>query len=220
MSTLVRAVAVSKTVRDGDEDLEILHDVSVSIDAGETVALLGPSGSGKSTLLHILGALDPNYRGKVDVLGQSLEGMSDATRAGFRNESIGFVFQSYNLLAQLTALENVLLPAQLSGGGADPALARKQLERVGLAEKSHRLPRQLSGGERQRVAIARALMQKPRLMLCDEPTGNLDPETGQHILDLFKELTNAGAGMFIVTHDIKIADDADRVVRLRGGRQL
>ncbi len=220
MGTLVRAKNLTKVVRDGDQDLHILRDVSVELDEGEWVALLGPSGSGKSTLLQILGALDPTYSGTVEVLGDSLEQMSDSARAVFRNRTMGFVFQAYNLLGQLTALENVLLPARLSGGPVDAKRAREQLDRVGLGEKTHRLPRQLSGGERQRVAIARAMMQEPKLVLCDEPTGNLDRVTGTHVMGLFHELRERGVGMIIATHDETIADTADRVIRLESGRRV
>ncbi|MEL6544123.1 MAG: ABC transporter ATP-binding protein, partial [Myxococcota bacterium] len=212
MGTLVRARELTKVVRDGDEDLHILNGVSAGLEEGESVALLGPSGSGKSTLLHILGALDPNYSGTVEVLGNSLESMSDSARAEFRNRSLGFVFQSYNVLGQLTALENVLLPARLSGKRVDEKKAKTQLELVGLGEKTHRLPRQLSGGERQRVAIARALLQEPQLVLCDEPTGNLDRSTGEQILKLFDELRSRGVGMIIATHDESIAERSDRTI--------
>lgn len=218
MGDLVTAYDLTKVVRDGDDDLSILGGVSVELSRGESVALLGPSGSGKSTLLQILGALDPRYGGTVEVLGQPLESMSDSARAEFRNAKLGFVFQAYNLLAQLTALENVLLPARLSGRSADSGRARKQLDKVGLGTKTHRLPRQLSGGERQRVAIARALMQEPELVLCDEPTGNLDRRTGDQIMGLFGELKEQGVGMIIATHDERIADTADRSIRLDAGR--
>ncbi|MEO1171819.1 MAG: ABC transporter ATP-binding protein, partial [Myxococcota bacterium] len=214
---LVTARDLTKVVKDGDEDLSILGGVNVELSRGESVALLGPSGSGKSTLLQILGALDPGYGGTVEVLGNTLETMSDSKRAEFRNAKLGFVFQAYNLLSQLTALENVLLPARLSGASVDPRRAREQLEKVGLGAKTHRLPRQLSGGERQRVAIARALMQEPELVLCDEPTGNLDRRTGEQIMELFGQLKSRGVGMIIATHDEKIADTADRAIRLDAG---
>lgn len=217
MGDLVTARDLTKVVKDGDEDLSILGGVNVELSRGESVALLGPSGSGKSTLLQILGALDPGYGGTVEVLGNTLETMSDSKRAEFRNAKLGFVFQAYNLLSQLTALENVLLPARLSGASVDPRRAREQLEKVGLGAKTHRLPRQLSGGERQRVAIARALMQEPELVLCDEPTGNLDRRTGEQIMELFGQLKSRGVGMIIATHDEKIADTADRAIRLDAG---
>lgn len=220
MGTLVRAKNLSKVVKDGDEDLHILREVSVELDEGEWVALLGPSGSGKSTLLQILGALDPTYTGTVEVLGDPLEKMSDSARAEFRNRTLGFVFQAYNLLGQLTALENVLLPARVSGGAVDRKRAREQLERVGLGEKTHRLPRQLSGGERQRVAIARAMMQRPKLVLCDEPTGNLDRATGRQVMALFEELRAHGVGLIIATHDESIAETADRTIRLESGERV
>ncbi|MEL6338516.1 MAG: ABC transporter ATP-binding protein [Myxococcota bacterium] len=218
MSVLVRARDLIKIVKDGEHELRILDGVSIELRSGEAVALLGPSGSGKSTLLHILGALDPNYMGSVDVLGQSLEAMTDASRAEFRNRQLGFVFQSYNLLSQLSALENVLLPSRLAGGGVDSGRAHQQLELVGLAEKAHRRPRELSGGERQRVAIARALMQRPKLVLCDEPTGNLDRDTGHQIMSIFEKLRTRGVGLVIATHDLTIAKRTDRAIELEAGR--
>jgi putative ABC transport system ATP-binding protein len=215
---LIEAKDLVKEVRDGERTLRILDGVSVSLASGERVALLGPSGSGKSTLLHILGALDPDYRGSVRIGGQTLSEMSDGRRAAFRNRELGFVFQAYNLLGQLTALENVLLPTRFSEAHPDVARAKETLASVGLGEKTHRRPHQLSGGERQRVAIARALMQKPKLVLCDEPTGNLDQETGRHVLALFDRLTHEGVGLLIATHDEAIADSAHRVLRVREGR--
>jgi putative ABC transport system ATP-binding protein len=215
---ILAARGVTRVVRDGDRRVSIVEDVSLEVGAGERVALLGPSGSGKSTLLHILGALDPDYDGSVSVAGQRLEGMSDSELARFRNERLGFVFQAYNLLGHLDALENVLLPARFSPATPDRARAESILGGVGLGDKLHRRPHTLSGGERQRVAIARALYHRPSLVLCDEPTGNLDAETGAGILELFDRLTAEGAALLIATHDEMIATSADRVLRLRGGR--
>lgn len=215
--TVLEARGIVKTVRDGDQALRILNDVSVVLHAGESVALVGPSGSGKSSLLHIVGALDPLYQGSVEIQGQRLETLTDAKRSEFRNRVIGFVFQAINLLGQLTALENVLLPSRLAGGAPVRDRGCEQLARVGLAGKAHCLPRYLSGGERQRVAIARALMQQPKLVLCDEPTGSLDRESGNRILQLFDELRADGAALLVATHDPEVAARADRKIELRAG---
>ncbi|HET6346958.1 MAG TPA: ABC transporter ATP-binding protein, partial [Myxococcota bacterium] len=170
---LLVARGVTKRVRDGERLSAIVEDVSLTVEAGERVALVGPSGSGKSTLLQILGALDPDFDGDLEVLGAPLASHSDAALARFRNRTFGFIFQAYNLLGHLSALENVVLPARFSGQAPELARGRALLEEVGLADKAHRRPGALSGGERQRVAIARALYQRPKVVLCDEPTGNL-----------------------------------------------
>jgi len=214
---LVSVRGVKKVVADGGRPFTILDGITLEVATGERVALLGPSGSGKSTLLNVIGGLDPDYTGEVTVAGTSLGGLDDAALSAFRNRTLGFVFQAYNLLAQLSALENVLLPARFGGGAPDPVRAREVLARVGLGDKTHRLPTTLSGGERQRVAIARALYFKPRLVLCDEPTGNLDRETGAEVLRLFDELTAQGVTLLIATHDDAIAAAAHRVVTLRRG---
>jgi putative ABC transport system ATP-binding protein len=214
---LVSARGIKKVVADGGRPFIILDGIGLDVASGERVALLGPSGSGKSTLLNVLGGLDPDYTGEVTVAGTRLDGLDDAALSAFRNRTLGFVFQAYNLLAQLSALENVLLPARFGGGAPDPTRARDVLARVGLGDKTHRLPTTLSGGERQRVAIARALYFKPRLVLCDEPTGNLDRETGAEVLRLFDELTAEGVTLLIATHDDAIAAAAHRVLTLRKG---
>ena len=215
---LLRARAITRRVRDGDVDIEILDRVSLEVGRGERVALLGPSGSGKSTLLHILGALEPHYHGSVEVRGQELEGLGDRALSALRNRTFGFVFQAYNLLGHLSALDNVLLPARFAGGRPDEQRAREVLSEVGLGDKVHRRPRTLSGGERQRVAIARAIFHRPELVFCDEPTGNLDEQTGAEILSLFDRLTADGVALLVATHDQAIARSADRVLRLSGGR--
>jgi len=215
---LLRAREIGRQVRDGDTRVHILEKVSLEVARGERVALLGPSGSGKSTLLHILGALEPHYDGSVEVAGQKLEGLSDRALAALRNRTFGFVFQAYNLLGHLSALDNVLLPARFGGDRPDEQRAREVLSNVGLGDKVHRRPHTLSGGERQRVAIARAIFHHPELVLCDEPTGNLDEQTGADILSLFDQLTQDGVALLVATHDQAIARSADRVLRLAGGR--
>ena len=216
--SLLDASHLVKEVRDGERTIRILDDVSVTLNAGERVALVGPSGSGKSTLLHILGALDDTYGGEVSLGGVVLHGLLDKARSSLRCREIGFVFQAYNLVSRATVLENVSLPSRFGRAVIDEGLVRDVLTDVGLAQKSHRLPHQLSGGERQRVAIARALVQKPKLVLCDEPTGNLDAETGAKVLALFDRLTAAGTAVLIATHDESIASSSHRRLVMRDGR--
>jgi ABC-type lipoprotein export system ATPase subunit len=218
---------ISKTYYMKQTALPVLHDVSLKIQEGEFVALMGASGSGKSTLLHIAGALDKPDRGSVMFRGISMDAMSTGERHRMRNEQIGFVFQFYHLLPELTVLENVLLPAMVKAPffmalvGARPAKAEgiDLLTRLGLKERMHHLPSELSGGEKQRAAIARAMINKPALLLADEPTGNLDSATGKKILQVFldmhklKKLT-----ILMVTHDASVAAAADRTIRIADGR--
>ena len=215
---ILAARDVTRRVRDGDRDIAILERVSLEVKSGERVALLGPSGSGKSTLLHILGALDPDYEGEVRIAGAVISGLGDWALAALRNRTLGFVFQAYNLIGHLDVLENVLLPARFGVAPVDPERAAAVLATVGLKDKLHREPQTLSGGERQRVAIARALYCRPRLVLCDEPTGNLDAETTRDILSLFDRLASDGVALFVATHDEAIAASADRTLKVRGGR--
>ena len=217
-ATLLRATGLTKRVRDGDAVNTILQDVSVEISDAERVALVGPSGSGKSSLLQILGALDTDYEGRLEVQGTLLTALNDAALAAFRGRSFGFVFQAFNLLGHLTALENVLLPAAFGGPAAQVPRGQQLLTQVGLGDKQHRRPGALSGGERQRVAIARALYAQPKVVFCDEPTGNLDGRTAGTILDMFDALTEQGVALVIATHDDAIANKAHRVLRLQGGR--
>jgi lipoprotein-releasing system ATP-binding protein len=216
-----------KSYRIGGDDLEVLKGVDLDVREGEILAILGQSGSGKSTLLHVLGWLDRADAGTIEYEGRDRASLSAAERAGLRNRVIGFVFQAYHLLPELTALENVLLPAMIREGvlawrgsrGAARARARDLLDRVGLAARAkHRAP-QLSGGERQRVAIARALMNEPRFLFCDEPTGNLDGRTAADVRRVLWDLNAAtGQTVVVVTHDAALAADAHRVVHLVDGR--
>ena len=204
--------------RDGQEPTELIRGVELAVSAGEFVSIEGPSGSGKSTLLHAAGGLDRDYGGSVAVFGQELAAMSDAALAALRHKKIGFVFQAFNLLPGLSALENVLLPDAFGDGVPDAqARAKAALERVGLSGKASARPGSLSGGERQRVAIARALIGRPGLLLADEPTGNLDARTGDEIIRLFGELNREGLTLLVVTHEARVSAAASRVLLLENG---
>lgn len=206
--------------RGGDGD--VLRGVSLTIGRGELLGLVGRSGSGKSTLLHILGGLDRGYSGEVQVFGRELKTLSDRELSRLRNEKIGFVFQSFHLLHHVSCLENVLLPSAFMARPRPAAAlaeqAREALDRVGLADRAHARPSELSGGQRQRVAIARALLFRPELLLCDEPTGNLDAHTGQQIIDLFCRLNAEGQTMLLVTHELRVAQAAARILRIVDGQ--
>lgn len=204
-----------------------LDGVTLAVKEGEFVAILGPSGSGKSTLLAIIGGLDRSYEGKAFLFGRDLAGLSDADLAELRRARIGFVFQAFHLLGHLTVIENVLTPSLFERGrsergkpGFDPERrAMEVLDRLGMADRARDMPAQLSGGQRQRVAIARALAQRPSLLLCDEPTGNLDAETGKRTIDLFRELFDEGGlTVLAVTHEERLAEIATRTVRIAAGR--
>lgn len=212
--------AVTRRYLDGERSLSVLDDASFSVAPGEFVAIEGPSGSGKSTLLHIAGGLDRGYEGSVKVDDQALESMNDRAISRFRAATVGFVFQSFNLLPGLSALDNVTLSGFFSAPGSDgDRRAREALAAVGLEQKAHRRPGELSGGERQRVALARALWTKPRLLLADEPTGNLDERTARQVIELFTRLHEEHeVTIVIVTHEKRVSEAATRVVRLAEGR--
>lgn len=218
---LLEAVDLHKTYRMGSVDVPVLRGSSISISAGEWVAILGTSGSGKSTLLHLLGGLDTPDQGHGDIRfkGRSISNLRRGDRNRYRNQDVGFVFQFYHLLPELTVLENTILPG-LAGSRIKPDRdrARSLLGTFGLDHRLNHRPRELSGGERQRVAIARALLNRPKILLADEPTGNLDQETGQEILALLQKEHEAGLTILMVTHDRKIADLANRTVCLTQGR--
>lgn len=219
--TIVRAESITKTYLMGRRPLTVLQDVSVSIQRGETVAIIGPSGAGKSTLLHALGGLDEPSAGEVWFRGQSLYRLPAAMRTEIRARHVGFVFQSYHLLPELDVLENVRLPTMALAGRRrdDEGRARRLLETVGLGARVHHTPLELSGGEQQRAALVRALINEPELVLADEPTGNLDSVTGATILRSLFELTKEqGHTLVLVTHDNEIATRCDRVIRMKDGR--
>jgi putative ABC transport system ATP-binding protein len=220
MNTMLISIEhLNKTYIMGTEKVEALKDVSINIEKGEYVALMGPSGSGKSTLMNLLGCLDSPSRGQYWLNGKEVSTMEDSELAEVRNKDIGFVFQTFNLLPRLSALENVALPLVYAGVSKEDRLAkaRKVLEAVGLGDRVTHKPNELSGGQRQRVAVARALVNDPAIILADEPTGNLDTKTSYEIMMLFEEIHKAGNTVILVTHEQDIAMHAHRIIRLRDG---
>jgi putative ABC transport system ATP-binding protein len=216
---LIETDGLTRTYRLGTTEVQALRGVSVQVAPGEFVALMGPSGSGKSTMMHLLGCLDTPTAGRYLLEGRDVSRLSVNERAQVRNRRIGFVFQTFNLLPRLSALDNVILPLLYRGRVADAKRrADEALQRVGLEPRAHHRPMELSGGERQRVAIARALITDPALILADEPTGNLDSQTGKEIMQLLIDLSAAGRTIIIVTHDANVAAYAQRVVHLRDGQ--
>jgi putative ABC transport system ATP-binding protein len=219
MDTVLAAERLGKQVSSPEGVLAILSDVSIAIARGETVAIMGASGAGKSTLLALLAGLDEPTSGTVRLAGNELTTLDEDGRAAVRARHVGFVFQSFHLVPSLTALENVMLPLELTGRADARSMAREVLGRVGLAERVGHYPRQLSGGEQQRVAIARAFVTRPDVLFADEPTGNLDTATGERIMDLLFGLNAAtGATLVLVTHDVALASRCGRVIRLDAGR--
>jgi putative ABC transport system ATP-binding protein len=215
---MLEARQLTKEYQSGDHRLSVLRDVSFTVPDGAFVAIVGQSGSGKTTLLGLLAGLDVATRGTVMLDGADLSRLSEDKRAQLRGAKVGFVFQSFQLIPTLTALENVQVPLELRGEDGAPARARDLLNRVGLGDRSHHFPNQLSGGEQQRVAIARAFSNSPRYLFADEPTGNLDSDTGAHIVELLEQLNReAGTTIILVTHDLTLAHRAQRIIRLADG---
>lgn len=215
---MLRVEDLAKSYRSGDRELEVLRDVSFEVERGDSLAIVGPSGSGKTTLLSLCAGLDVPTRGRVWVAGEDLGGLDEDGRARVRNGHVGFVFQSFQLIPTLTASENVMVPLELRGERGLKDRARSLLEEVGLGARMDHYPAQLSGGEQQRVAIARAFMNRPKLLFADEPTGNLDADTGRLVVEsLFRLNQAAGTALVLVTHDPELARRARRVIRLRGG---
>jgi ABC-type lipoprotein export system ATPase subunit len=220
VGVVASARGVVKAYGEGRTELRVLDGVDLELETGELVAVTGRSGSGKSTLLNVLGALDRADAGVVEVCGMRLDGASESRLAPLRRDRIGFVFQSFHLLPELTGLENVLLPARLNGRRPSLERGRRLVERLGLTAAAARLPAVLSGGEQQRLAIARALINEPVLVLADEPTGNLDAESGEIVLDLLRRIADEGRAVLLVTHEQEATRRADRMLRLEGGRLL
>ncbi|MEM5330686.1 ABC transporter ATP-binding protein [Paraburkholderia sp. JHI2823] len=221
---VIEVRGLCKRVTDATGELTILDGIDLTVHAGGSVAIVGASGSGKSTLLGLLAGLDSASAGSVRLLGHELTGMAEDQRAALRNGSVGFVFQSFQLMPHLTALENVALPLELQGGMSTRdafARARALLERVGLAERTKHYPKLLSGGEQQRVALARAFVTRPAVLFADEPTGSLDAATGRAVIDLMFELNRAnGATLVLVTHDIDLAQRCDTIVTIEAGHRV
>ncbi len=221
---MIIAKELGQTYMSGGRPLTVLKDIDLEIEAGGAVAILGPSGSGKTTLLGLLAGLDLPSAGYVVLDGQNLNQLSEDERAVLRAEKVGFVFQTFQLIPTLTALENVLVPIELQQAGAvngrdAERRARELLDRVGLGDRAHHYPAQLSGGEQQRVGLARAFANRPKILMADEPTGNLDADTGHTVIDLMVKLNREeGTTLVLVTHDIELASKAYRIVRLSGGR--
>ena len=219
MQEIISISHIQKTYKIGEEVINALKDVSLNIFKNEYVALMGPSGSGKSTLMNMLGCLDSPTAGEYILNGHSVAKMSDNELAEVRNKEIGFVFQTFNLLPRATTLDNVALPLVYAGFTKEQRIirAKEVLEQVGLGDRMNHKPNELSGGQRQRVAIARALVNKPAIILADEPTGNLDSKTSVEIMGLFEEIRNKGNTIILVTHEEDIALHAHRIVRLKDG---
>lgn len=210
---------LTKTYQSGDRSLTVLKDVNFEVNAGESLAIVGPSGSGKTTLLGLCAGLDHTTEGELSLCGTILKELSEDQRAAIRNESVGFIFQNFQLIPTLTALENIMIPAELQGRKDARPTALSLLEKVGLKDRANHYPSQLSGGEQQRIALARAFCNKPSILFADEPTGNLDDSTGQLVEELLFELNKEmGTTLVIVTHDLELAAKTARIIQLKGGR--
>jgi len=219
MNHCIEVSQLSQSVRDSSGALCILQDITFTVEPGQAVAITGSSGSGKSTLLGLLAGLDVPSAGQVQLLGHDLFALDEEARAALRAQSVGFVFQSFQLLPHLTALENVMLPLELAGASAPHVGARHMLERVGLQDRLHHYPRTLSGGEQQRVALARAFVMRPRILFADEPTGSLDTHNGARVMDLMFTLhREQDSTLLLVTHDARLAALCQRVLTLDAGR--
>lgn len=219
--TVLLAEGLTKTYRSGTNSLTVLDAVSFSVSQGDTLAIIGPSGSGKTTLLGLCAGLDVPSTGIISLMGFKLNAMSEDDRAHIRNQYVGFVFQNFQLLQTLTALENVMVPLELRGEKNVSAKAKDLLARVGLAERMHHYPTQLSGGEQQRVAMARAFITDPKILFADEPTGNLDDENSNHVTELLFGLNKEqGTTLVLVTHNLELAQKTERILRMRGGKLI
>lgn len=221
MKTILNVENVGKTYQSAGRTLTVLDNISFSVDAGSTLAIVGPSGSGKTTLLGLCAGLDRAGAGSVFLQNIRLDNLSEDRRAEVRNRHVGFIFQNFQLLPTLTALENVMVPLELRGEKNIRASATDLLDKVGLADRGHHYPAQLSGGEQQRVSLARAFSNKPQILFADEPTGNLDAETSEKIVNLLFDLNKeAGTTLILVTHDLELASRTGRIIRLKGGKMV
>lgn len=219
MAKILNVRNLEKTYSSGSKQLKVLQDISFNVEERETFAIVGPSGSGKTTLLGLCAGLDRPDSGEISICGTDLNFLNEDERAVLRNQKVGFVFQDFQLLPTLTALENVSVPLELQGEKNASGSARELLEKVGLGDRLHHYPSQLSGGEQQRVAVARAFSNRPSILFADEPTGNLDAATGEKVENLLFELNRElGTTLIIVTHDIELAQKTQKILRLKGGK--
>ena len=218
MTHILNVRNLSKSYQSGGRTLTVLHEVSFTLHAGDTFAIVGPSGSGKTTLLGLCAGLDRASSGSVELNGVKLDEMREDQRARVRNQYVGFIFQNFQLLPTLTALENVMVPLELRGERHVKKQALELLDRVGLAARHHHYPTQLSGGEQQRVSLARAFSNRPKILFADEPTGNLDAETSEKVVKLIFDLNReSGTTLVLVTHDLELAEKTGRIIRIKGG---
>lgn len=219
MSKILKISNLKKTYTSGSRSLTVISDINFEVEKGTIFSIVGPSGSGKTTLLGLCAGLDEPTSGKVELCGEALQSLSEDDRARLRNKEVGFIFQNFQLLPTLTALENVIVPLELQGNTNAKSIGEELLEKVGLKDRMHHYPTQLSGGEQQRVAIARAFSNKPSILFADEPTGNLDEETGENVIQLLFDLNKqAGTTLVIITHDLELANRTQQILRLKGGK--
>ncbi|MGI9530903.1 ABC transporter ATP-binding protein [Lutimonas sp.] len=219
MTNILNVKNLEKTYKSGEKELKVLDDISFSIHTGDTFAIVGPSGSGKTTLLGLCAGLDQSDQGEIELCGTSINSLGEDERALLRNREVGFIFQDFQLLPTLTALENVTVPLELKGLKKPEIIAKELLQKVGLGDRMDHYPSQLSGGEQQRVALARAFSNKPKILFADEPTGNLDAETSEKVVQLLFDLNKeAGTTLVIVTHDMELARMNKRILRLQRGK--
>ncbi len=219
MPKILKIHELEKTYSSGSKKLKVLHDISFEVEKGATFSIVGPSGSGKTTLLGLCAGLDYQDSGTVELCGQNLQELDEDERAQLRNKEVGFIFQDFQLLPTLTALENVIVPLELQGVKNAAKQGMELLKKVGLADRFHHYPSQLSGGEQQRVALARAFSNSPSILFADEPTGNLDEETGEKVIQLLFELNKeAGTTLVIISHDLDLANRTQQILRLKGGK--
>ncbi len=219
MTKILNIHELEKTYTSGSKKLTVLSNISFEVEKGSTFSIVGPSGSGKTTLLGLCAGLDHPSNGTIELCGSKLEDLNEDERAQLRNKKVGFIFQNFQLLPTLTALENVIVPLELQGNKNAAKMGMELLQKVGLADRFHHYPSQLSGGEQQRVALARAFSNKPSILFADEPTGNLDEETGEKVIQLLFQLNKeAGTTLVIITHDLDLANRTQQILRLKGGK--
>ena len=221
MPKILKITGLEKTYSSGNKQLTVLQNITFDVEKGQTFSIVGPSGSGKTTLLGLCAGLDAPNAGSVELCGQDLNALNEDQRAQLRNKEVGFIFQNFQLLPTLTALENVSVPLELQGAKDAIQKSKVLLEKVGLKDRYHHYPSQLSGGEQQRVALARAFANSPSILFADEPTGNLDEETGEKVIQLLFELNKeAGTTLVIISHDLELANRTQQILRLKGGQIL